>query len=125
MQHISVYNKINIIFIAIILLVFAYSYIFTPEKNNYPIHSACKVKPCKSTGLSRAFSKIVRFKFNEAKEFNRNSISVFSFFLAQLFFRILTIIILKKNILKTKFVLIFDIIFSTTLYLITFKSLIF
>ncbi len=125
MQSLSNYNKINIVFIAVILSIFAYSFIFTPEKNNYPIPSACKVKPCKSTGLSRAFSKIVRLEFNEAKKFNINSLSVFSFFFIQLFFRILTIIILQKQIFKDKFVLIFDIIFSISMYLVTFRNIIF
>lgn len=125
MRDISAYNKINIIFIFVILLVITYSVVFTPENNNYPIQSACKVKPCKSTGLSRAFSKIVRFDFKKALEYNKYSLQVFSFFLIQFFLRIFTIFILHKRILKDKFVMIFDIGISVILYLFTFKGLIF
>ena len=124
MQNLSSYNKINLIFAIIILLIFAYSYVFTPEKNNYPIHSACKIKPCKSTGLSRAFSKIVRLEFVEAKKFNKNSVLVFSFFFIQFFLRIFIIIILQKKLFKDKFVLIFDVLFSLILFVITFNNLI-
>jgi hypothetical protein len=84
------YNVINLIFIIILLSVIAYSFLFTPERNNYPIHflpGLIKSKPLISTGLSRSFSKIVRFRFSEAMQYNPYGLRIFLFFLTELVMR--------------------------------------
>ncbi len=117
------YKIINIIFAGIFGLVFIYSGVFSSEKNNYPIHSACVMKPCKSTGLSRAFSEIVRLNFDKARKFNENSISVFLFFFLQFFTRIILLFLIKK--LPAQKIILSDIVFSIALYLICFRGLLF
>ena len=61
------YLIINIFFAGVIMLIFAYSGIFSPEKDNYPItclHEQLTGKPCVSCGLSHSFSLIVRGRIN-------------------------------------------------------------
>ncbi|PLX13506.1 MAG: hypothetical protein C0597_11600, partial [Marinilabiliales bacterium] len=73
------YHIINSIFAGIIMLIFIYSGIFSAEKNNHPIKSSCaeiQGHPCKSEGLSRSFSEIVRLRFDTAKFYNENGIRV-------------------------------------------------
>ena len=82
-------------------MIFIYSGIFSAEKENHPIKSACKTitgEPCKSTGLSRSFSEIVRFKFESAKSYNKFSIKIFLFFLIQLFFQDISQIYKKEGV---------------------------
>jgi hypothetical protein len=77
---------------AVIILVIAYSALFSPDKARHPVPSTYTLitgEPSSSTGLSRGFSSIVRFRFSEAQEFNPHSISIFMFFLIQLCMRIL------------------------------------
>jgi len=108
-------------------MIFIYSGIFSAEKENHPIKSACKTftgKPCKTTGLSRSFSEIVRFKFKSAKSYNKYGIKIFSFFLIQFFLRCITSLSLYYKILKQKQLLILDSIVSFGLYIFCFWSLI-
>src|SRR5512138_317248 len=77
-QYISViklspYLKINIVFAGVIMLVIAYSGIFSPDKNNYPVvclHEKLTGIPCFSCGLSHSFSLIVRGRIAEAHQWN-------------------------------------------------------
>jgi len=117
------YKLINLLFAGIFGMVFLYSGIFSAKKNNYLIPSACIVKPCASTGLSRGFSEIMRFNFKSAKKFNNNSITIFLFFLIQFFLRLLFVKILNKKNCIT--ILFSDISFSILLYIYTFNGLIF
>lgn len=85
------YLLINIIFAGIIILVMAYSGIFSPVKDNYPvvcIHEELTGEPCASCGLSHSFSLIVRGQLDEALTWNRYGLRVFIFFAAQLVLRI-------------------------------------
>jgi hypothetical protein len=85
------YLKINLILAGVIVLVIAYSGIFSPEKNNYPvicIHEKLTGEPCFSCGLSHSFSLIVRGRIAEAYEWNRYGLQVFFFFFFQLLLRI-------------------------------------
>src|SRR5664279_4674705 len=85
------YLIINIIFAGVILLIIAYSGIFSPEKDNYPvvcIHEKLTGEPCVSCGLSHSFSLIVRGKIDEAYRWNRYGMQIFLFFAAQLLLRI-------------------------------------
>ena len=118
----SDYKLLNYIFAGIFGLVFVYSGIFSAQKCNYPIHSACVTNDCSSTGLSRAFSEIVRFDFDSALTFNSNSLFVFSFFLIQFFLRFLVIGLLQKK-LNLYRILLADITFSVTLFIVSFWNI--
>ena len=117
------YHTINLYFAGIFMLIFIYSGIFRAEKNNYPIKSACEIavgKPCKSTGLSRSFSEIVRFKFDSAKSYNQYGIKVFLFFFTQFFLRFIVSLVLFKKIINPNTLIITDTLFSVGLYLYCF-----
>jgi hypothetical protein len=121
------YNIINLCFAGIILLIFLYSGIFSAEKNNHPIKSACahiENHPCKSEGLSRSFSEIVRFKFESARSYNKHGIRVFSFFFVQLFLRGATSLLLYYQLIKRNKLVILDSVVSAILYTYCFWGLI-
>lgn len=123
----SPYHIINICFAGIIILIFLYSGIFSAEKNNYPIKSACEVltgEPCSSSGLSRAFSEIVRFNFDSAIKYNDHSIKVFLFFLIQLFLRLFISIALHYVKNKYTLIIITDSVISISLYTYCFWNII-
>ena len=85
------YLIINTFFAGVILLIIAYSGIFSPEKNNYPIvciHEKLTGQPCLSCGLSHSFSLIVRGRIAEAFNWNIYGLRVFIFFVSQLILRI-------------------------------------
>jgi hypothetical protein len=85
------YLLINLIFAGVILLVIAYSGIFSPDRNNYPvvcIHERLTGQPCPSCGLSHSFSLIVRGRFDEAYRWNTYGLRVFLFFFSELVLRI-------------------------------------
>jgi len=84
------YLIINIFFAGVIMLIIAYSGIFSPEKDNYPvicIHEKLTGIPCFSCGLSHSFSLIVRGEIKEAYEWNIYGMRVFLFFVSQLILR--------------------------------------
>jgi hypothetical protein len=122
------YHIINLCFAGIILLIFMYSGIFSADKNNHPIKSACeiiKAESCPSTGLSRSFSEIVRLEFESAKSYNEHSLSIFAFFLIQLVTRILVSILVyfKRNL--TNHILFIDSLISISLYIYCFRGILF
>jgi hypothetical protein len=87
----SPYLKINLIFAGVIVMILAYSGIFSPDKNNYPvicIHERLTGLPCFSCGLSHSFSLILRGRVAEAYEWNSFGLRVFLFFVSQLLMRI-------------------------------------
>ncbi|MCK5168313.1 MAG: DUF2752 domain-containing protein [Bacteroidales bacterium] len=121
------YHIINLCFAGIIIMIFIYSGIFSAEKDNHPIKSTCEIltgQPCESTGLSRSFSEIVRFKFESAKSYNKYGIKVFLFFLIQLLIRLLVSITYYKKNLHTNLLIIFDSIIAIGLYLYCFWGII-
>jgi hypothetical protein len=84
------YLIINIIFAGVIILILAYSGIFSPEKDNYPItciHEKITGEPCVSCGLSHSLSLIVRGRIAEAYRWNVYGMRIFLFFAAQLILR--------------------------------------
>lgn len=86
------YLKINLVFAGVIMLILAYSGIFSPDRNNYPlvcIHEKITGQPCFSCGLSHSFSLIVRGRIAEAYNWNQYGMRVFLFFFSQLVLRIL------------------------------------
>src|SRR5512133_2984134 len=85
------YLIINLLFAGVIVLVLAYSGIFSPDKDNYPvtcIHEKLTGLPCVSCGLSHSFSLIVRGRIDEAYQWNIYGMRIFLFFAAQLILRI-------------------------------------
>ena len=122
------YSIINLSFAGVILLIFFYSGIFSADKNNHPIKSACaniEGQACKSEGLSRSFSEIVRLNFKSAKSYNKYGIRIFSFFLVQLFLRIAFSFLLHNKVIIRKNLIIMDTIVSILLYVYCFWGLIF
>lgn len=121
------YHIINLCFAGIIILIFIYSGIFSAEKNNHPIKSTCEIltgQPCESTGLSRSFSEIVRFKFESAKSYNQYGIRIFMFFFLQFLLRIISSVILQFKVLKQRQHIFIDSLLSVGLYIYCFWNLI-
>ncbi len=117
------YIVINLVFAVIIILVFIYSAIFTPEKENYPvacIHEKITGQPCISCGLSHSFSLIVRGKIEEAREWNAYGLRVFLFFGLQLLMRSGFSILYLSNWNAGRKLIIFDSAVSLMLFIITF-----
>ena len=121
------YHIINLCFAGIIMLILIYSGIFSAERNNHPIKSACaniEGHPCKSEGLSRSFSEIVRFKFDSAKSYNKYGLQVFMFFFLQLFLRFIASVLLIKNAIKQNQLVVLDSVLSVVLYFYCFWEII-
>ncbi|MCB2194388.1 MAG: hypothetical protein KQH79_00925 [Bacteroidetes bacterium] len=121
------YYIINTCFAGIIMLIFIYSGIFSAEKNNHPIPSNCaqiEGHPCKSEGLSRSFSEIVRLRFESTKSYNEYGLKIFSFFFIQFFLRIVVSLLLYYQIIKKNKLIILDSLISAGLYLYCFWGLI-
>jgi Protein of unknown function (DUF2752) len=117
------YLIINIFFAGVILLIFAYSGFFSPEKDNYPVtclHEKLTGQPCVSCGLSHSFSLIVRGRIEEAYNWNRYGIRIFLFFAAQLVLRVSFSIFCLKHTDTRKQLIIFDSIGSGVIFLVAF-----
>lgn len=121
--EIDSYKKINMIFIVMIMFIFFYCFIM--PFFNFGFHSSCEGMPlsyCKSRGLTRAFSQILRFNFEEAITYNIYSIKIFAFFLIQLMARFFINVIISVSNLRI--VVIFDVFFSIILFIFSFYNLI-
>ncbi|HUV00762.1 MAG TPA: DUF2752 domain-containing protein [Bacteroidales bacterium] len=117
------YLIINIILAGVILLIFAYSGIFSPEKDNYPvvcIHEKLSGEPCVSCGLSHSFSLIIRGKISEAYEWNVYGLRIFLFFALQLVMRSAFSLFYIRYADTRKQLIIFDITGSAIILLIAF-----
>ena len=117
------YLIINIFFAGVILLIFAYSGIFSPEKDNYPVvclHEKVTGQPCISCGLSHSFSLIVRGKVGEAYHWNRYGLRIFLFFVAQLVLRVAFSIFYLKYAETRKQLIIVDCIGSGIIFFVAF-----
>jgi hypothetical protein len=117
------YLFINSVFAGVILLIFAYSCFFSPEKNNYPvacIHEKITGEPCVSCGLSHSFSLIVRGRIGEAYQWNIYGMRVFLFFAAQLIMRVVFSIYYLRYPQTRKQLIIIDCVGSGIIFLITF-----
>jgi len=117
------YLIINVLIAGIILLIIIYSGVFSVSGIGYPIKSET-LQPTLSTGLSRAFSEIVRFNFSKARHFNPFSISIFLFFFIQFFIRILISLLLLSRKIKKNVLLFTDILASVLLFLWAFSKFI-
>lgn len=117
------YLIINIFLAGVIVLIFAYSGFFSPDKDNYPVicvHERITGMPCPSCGLSHSFSLILRGRIGEAYEWNIYGMRIFLFFASQLLLRIVFSKIYISNPTLRKQLILFDIIGSSVLFLITF-----
>ena len=119
-----VYHIVNLSFIAVILGVIFYSLIF---RSDHPIPALLTkitglIPPSK--GLSTSFSELVRGNFETAAIYNPHGLRVFSFFILQLFTRILISISLESEWIKSSRVVIIDSFYSITLFGICFAPLI-
>jgi hypothetical protein len=120
----TAYTKINLIFAGIILCIFVYSGFFTSGGAGYPISSGYTQitgEETNSTGMSRAFSSIVRLEFKEALSFNEESLKVFAFFFIQFFLRFLFTLIYSQY--RGKNVVTADVVISLALFLYCFEGL--
>lgn len=117
------YLIINIFFAGVILLIFAYSGIFSPEKDNYPltcIHEKLTGEPCVSCGLSHSFSLIVRGRIEEAFQWNRYGMRIFLFFAVQLVLRVAFSIFYLKYPGTRKQLIVTDCIGSGIIFFVAF-----
>jgi len=117
------YLFINIFFAGVILLIIAYSGIFSPDKDNYPvvcIHQKLTGQPCFSCGLSHSFSLIVRGRISEAYQWNIYGMRVFLFFASQLILRIVFSLFYLKYPDTRKQLILVDCIGSGIIFLFAF-----
>lgn len=117
------YLILNVFVAGVIILIIAYSGIFSPERNDYPvvcIHEKITGEPCFSCGLSHSFSLIVRGRIHEAYEWNIFGMRVFLFFIMQLVLRIIFSVYYLKSGPASKQLIILDSIGSGLLFLLTF-----
>jgi len=117
------YLVINLVLATVILLVFIYSGIFSPGKDNYPvvcIHEKVTGQPCISCGLSHSLSLMIRGRIAEARTWNANGPAIFIFFAAQLIMRILFSACRVKYPSTGKELIMYDISGSTVLFLVAF-----
>lgn len=117
------YKKINVIFSLLIIFIFFYCFL-TPYLS-IKFASSCEGMPkiyCKSRGLTRSFSEILRLNFDKAILFNSFGIKIFTFFLVQFFARIFITIIINETNFKTISTL--DIALSFLYFIVIFYNLV-
>ena len=117
------YLIINTIFAGVIVLILAYSGIFSPEKDNFPvtcIHEQLTGEPCVSCGLSHSFSLIVRGRFEEAYTWNHFAFRIFLFFAAELILRAAFSVFYIKYPETRRQLIIVDCVGSGILFLLAF-----
>ena len=126
-QKVSLRNEpyliINIIFAGVIFMIIAYSGIFSPEKDNYPVtclHEKVTGEKCFSCGLSHSFSLIVRGKIGEAYQWNIYGMRVFLFFASQLILRVVFSLFYLRYTDTRKQLIIIDSAGSALIFLISF-----
>lgn len=117
------YLVINLVLAGIIVLILAYSAVFSPDRDSYPvpcIHEKITGQECPSCGISHSFSLIMRGRTGEARDWNSNGMRVFLFFLAQLLMRIFFSRTYLADPGTRRELIIMDIAGSSLLFIITF-----
>jgi len=115
------YRIINLIFAGIILAVFAYSLFYGGERP-HPVPSGSEMltgRDTISTGLSRSFSSIVRFDFEQARAYNPYGISIFLFFLIQFIMRVAGYMLSTNP--RRQAIIRLDIIISILFFILLFR----
>jgi len=121
------YQIINIFLAGIILCLFLYSGLFSPEGIPHPIPSLfTKITglPSISTGLTRSFSAILHGNFKLAQEMNPYGWDIFLFFLFQLFFRIGLFFWSNRLKISTNHLVLIDLVLSASTFLLAFRGMI-
>ena len=126
------YLLVNIIFALLISMVFIYSVIFSADRDDHPLPSIYEEitgQTSPSSGMSRAFSEIMRGDLDSARAFNPDSIPIFLFFLVQFFQRLGISVTLKtwsrnpENAIKRKkHLLLADASFTVVLFVFCFRG---
>lgn len=129
-QHLAKqnYKIINLSLAGIILVIFMYSGLYSPEESKYPIpsfYTQITNKTSPSTGLSRSFSAIVRGNLTLAKIFNPYGIQIFLFFAFQFVFRVFSFLLIKNQFSLIKPYIFADILLSGIGFYLAFKPLVF
>lgn len=121
------YKAINLVFILLLVLLFIYPILATKNTKIAIkcIHTKYTNKKCISCGLTRCFKLLVKGNFNEAKALNPLSISVFFFFLIQLFFRFFFFIALSFYKCNLDKMIKTDIFLSLFVFVICYQKLIY
>ena len=122
------YYIVNFLLAGIIMMVFIYSGLFSARENNHPVPSFYERitgEQAPSSGLSRAFSEIVRGDLDAARAYNSESLLIFSFFLIQFIQRIFVTMLLYKHIPRIQYLLSADIIISILMFFFCFKGQLF
>ena len=118
------YLVINIVLTLIILLIFAYSLVYGVEKPNYPVGSAYTAitgEQSVSTGLSRSFSELIRFRFSSARDYNPYGLQVWLFFVIQLILRVtLTVMIIRRISINFRILVLADVLQAVSLFVVLF-----
>lgn len=99
MAKIKPYLIVNLVLAGVCGLIFLYSGIFSAEKDNHPLPSFYEKitgHPSPSSGMSRAFSEIIRGNIASARRYNPDSVRIFAFFLIQGLQRIAVSLILIR-----------------------------
>jgi len=119
------YLSVNIILAGVIIAVFIYSGLFSASDADHPVPSFYEEitgETSPSSGMSRAFSELVRGRLDSARAFNQDSPLVFAFFLIQLVQRVVVTIMLLRTGIKQRSILLADILLSFGLFLYSFKG---
>ena len=104
-------------------LVLIYSGLFSADKDNHPVPSYFEKitgQPSPSSGMSRAFSEIIRGNFETARNYNADSLLIFAFFIIQGVQRISVSILLVKSRIKKKHLLFADVFLTVVLFIFFF-----
>lgn len=121
------YLIINLVFASVLLGIIAYSAIFSPEKNSYPVqcvHVSITGDPCPSCGLSHSLSYIVRGDLESAQIWNIYGLRVFLFFVIQLIMRISLSLAIVRSKASSRQLLRFDILITIISFILGFSQFI-
>lgn len=116
------YIQINLIFAGVIVAILIYSGIFT-GKGGHPIPSIYEMitgTTSPSSGLSRAFSELVRFNVTKAKTLNPYAVNLFLFFVIELILRFCFSALVLFNNNRAKTIRWIDLAQLTIYFTITF-----
>jgi hypothetical protein len=130
------YLIINLILAGIIGMIFLYSGLFSAQKDNHPVPSFFEEitgQPSPSSGMSRAFSEIMRGDLQSARNYNEDSLLIFTFFLVQFLQRLSVSYLLlrwkgshqsenRRTEGRKKKLLLADILSSVILFLVCFAG---
>ena len=116
------YVQINLIFAGVVVAILIYSGIFT-GKGGHPIPSFYEMvtgHTSPSSGLSRAFSELMRLNITRARALNPHAVSLFLFFTVELFLRIFLSVIVSVNHNRRNIVIWLDLVLLIVYFFFVF-----